>query len=688
MDKGTSIAKASIYGLSWWLLYGAVETVLMLCTELHQYPETAVMPWQWIPLTVLLAAYALVGTIAGAATGCLIHFVSRDPEVGIFQITTSITLTSAFALNGLLRGLQTTSQIFAVMVAIGLTSMFLVAVWSKPWRLRTIFVSNPLTISLLLLGVPWVYLAFNGRRRFAILCLLWMIIVVTAFIVHRMRGGRHVTPFRQLRAAFVICGLFVVVALFDRVTPQLRANASVPAPVPAKPNVVLITMDTVRADHMSLFGYAEDTTPNLREFARGASVYSNAIATSDFTLPGHASIFTGLYPSWHGAQTDTSLGKVPFTPLPPNSATLANTLFEKGYSTPAVVANYGFLTPEYGVMQGFSTLDRSRPAHLATPGLGRAMTIITTHLTGIDLRLRMYRRASDINQAVSGLLGQARGSKRPFFLFVNYMEAHAPYSPAQVFEARFRHGVSTPSLLTVDRHLLLDGTRRLSAADIDYLRSQYDAAIATEDALIADLIAQLRASDFYDETMIVITADHGESLGERDLWDHNLGTVYQEVTHIPLVIKYPKQQEPIQSHALVSQTDLLPTILHAVGVEPRAKTQGRDLRNYSCNDSCPVFIEARAGAWKTHNHLAQGDRTAVILDSMKYVFWTKGSPELYDLASDPREEKNTYVSGDDRAAPLAKLLENWMTTRPRRRAQSIKTDIGTVERLKSLGYVQ
>jgi arylsulfatase A-like enzyme len=297
--------------------------------------------------------------------------------------------------------------------------------------------------------------------------------------------------------------------------------------------------------------------------------------------------------------------------------------------------------------------------------------------------------AADINRRALPLLDQARDV--PFFLFLNYMDAHTPYVPGPPFDSRFPG--SDPHIEPASLNQLMlqvdCGKRQLTASEKRHLMAEYDGGIAAEDLAIETVLKRLRDLGLYDNTLIIITADHGDTFGEHDLMDHFLGFVYQDLVHIPLLIKYPGQHNPAESDDLVSQVDLMPTVLDLLKAAAPAQVQGRSLLRPAPNSGGVVYARGtRSSAVGGANPRFLGLRRAVFSGSLKLIAWTKGPSELYDLAADPTEQHNLYSPDDPRAVELSHRLQNLVADMPHHDFQSLKLDKSTVERLKSLGYVQ
>jgi arylsulfatase A-like enzyme len=489
----------------------------------------------------------------------------------------------------------------------------------------------------------------------------------------------------------VVAGALLATCLLLHQEPY-RATRRSPASIPpGKPNIMLVTLDTVRADHMSLYGYERDTTPNLSKLAEEASVYTRAIAPGDMTLSSHASIFTGLYPSWHKTHFDPAhpAGR----PLDGKYPVLPEILSAKGFDSIGIAANYLFLGAGFGLDRGYSYYDVSA----ATPFLGATRSFfLRQRIRNILIRFSepwrydpVFRRAGEINDAALTLLRREKAEARNFFLFLNYMDAHSPYLPPGQFATRYPgvdRGIPSGHYdgilkdVVTRKHHLSDRERR-------HFMSQYDAGIAYMDASIGTLIDGLKQEGLYENTLLIITADHGEAFGERDLMGHAL-SVYQDEVHVPLIVHYPKQQNHVAVDTPVSLVDLLPTIMEVLGYNTPKDVQGRSLLKRS-SDGDPVFSETFAhplmSAWSPR---FQRNAQCIISGSMKFIHSSNGARELYDLASDPNEEHNLAV--ESASAPLEARLGDFFKAAgaPDRRATPARVNTQTVERLKSLGYIQ
>jgi arylsulfatase A-like enzyme len=456
----------------------------------------------------------------------------------------------------------------------------------------------------------------------------------------------------------------------------------------SRPNVVLVTMDTVRADHLSLYGYRRDTTPFLEELANRATVYTNAIATSDFTPPTHASLFTGLYASWHGAHFDPP-GYVAGRALPAGHPTLASILAKNGYRTAAVVANWGGLSPRFGLDRGFQLYDARKPKLVTDPRFirGAFANFLGAFVCTSDLDAR-FRRAGEINGTVSTVLNHLARERRSFFLFVNYMDAHVPYAPPRrycnIFEPRASHS-SVYNYAALEQRVM---TRRqpINAQERAQLVSQYDAGIRYLDSQLAVLFGRLKELGLFDNTLIIVCADHGEAFGARDLMQHGV-SVYQDEVHVPLIIKYPHQSEPRVVRDFVSQVDVLPTVLDVIGIEPPKLVQGVDLRAPQIPEGRYLVSESFCWMDKFDHRLERVER-AIFCGNLKLITSTRGPRGLYDLELDPHELRDLSGADPDDEEHLGSELKGWVQRIPAPSGGSTRGDERLLNVLRSLGYVQ
>jgi arylsulfatase A-like enzyme len=680
------ICSGALYGCAAWIVYGTVELALSAGIQLLQNPEMVLLGWQWRLIAMVFGVYAGVGLILGAAFGAIIAVAGVAPSPWNVESAASLTVLLAFGANLVSAWPLARSEQIALALTVLLGIAIAASLFSKNLHQRVLGLSGPFAVALLLLSIPWVSreaLGANyssGLRTALALFVAATLALLARFKRHR-QGGR--TPSALAHAAFALLLLtaFSAAAAVRHRPPAMHPDTST-ANATNKPNVVLVTMDTVRADHTSLYGYSRDTTPKLVELASTATLYTRAIGASDYTFPTHAAIFSGLYPDFQGA--------VWADVLPGNITTLADVLRSKGYWTAECVANYGMLGPQEGLAKGFAASDWRRAVPLSTADsvianrrhpyyLREAAIRILGTAVNVDYFVRYTRNAPDINQCASGVLDEAAQRSAAFFLFVNYMDAHAPYTPDAPFDSRFP-GVDRRFRAASYRRVKEEvnaGKRRLQPWEKTHLVSQYDAGISEVDWAVGGLLEKLRTLGLFENTIVIVTSDHGEAFGERGLLEHKVNNLNQELISVPLIVKYPDQHDARRSNQLLSQVDLMPTVLDVLHIAPPAPMEGRSLLT-AAPDATDVFSET-AG---------YGNRRAIISGSLKLISSKPSGFELYDLASDPDEQRNLYSSDNPATAELTKKLDAWVAARPRQKGPQKKLDPASVERLKSLGYVQ
>jgi arylsulfatase A-like enzyme len=542
--------------------------------------------------------------------------------------------------------------------------------WLAPW-----VDFNPIVLALILISPMWVStdgleaFSFNTRVAGAAVAL------VALCIVNRMlRAVRRWPAHLHFVSGLGVLALMVLSCGFKSGDHKLRPTVRVPSqPDPQRPPVVFVSLDTTRADHTSVGGYSRNTTPNLVRFAAGATVYPNAVAAYDMTLASHASMFTGVYPSWHGA---TLMAGRP-APLDDRLPTLAGTLGKKGYFTAAVVANTAYLIPRWGLLRGFAYYDCQHAIKLLTGEwpfeLRQGVRSLLSWFISTDDFDVVFRRGEEVNQAVFRTMSDTAVRDRSFLLFVNYMDAHTPYLPPEPYDSEF---LGEQPLVPFAKYQEVSHHRGSFTRD-EYARlaAQYDGGVAYEDHSFGQLMKWLKEHDLYDRALIIAVGDHGEALGERSgNLGHGLSSVHSEEMSVPLLIKYPHQTEGAVVSTPVSHVDLLPTILDTLDYEIPGHIQGRSLYRTETLNGREILGESQLSR-------------ALVYNGMKLIVHAGGQRELYDLAHDPEELQNLYPGGDQKAAPMEAAFRIWTQKIPGVRAQS-PMDLRELRRLKSLGYLQ
>ncbi len=427
---------------------------------------------------------------------------------------------------------------------------------------------------------------------------------------------------------------------------------------PAAP-IVLVVLDTVRADHLALYGYSRDTMPRLDRFSRSHCVWAKrAVANAPASLETHASMFTGLYPPRHGARKASSHAGGPYVPLHSAFNTLPETLMNAGYWTVGLSANMGPLDPSFGLSQGFSTYKADpSPLKRRSPWIGLVSRIpIPSSIEGaawvasrISLNAVMERRADQIAKEAIAVLSQAR---EPLFLFVNFLDAHAPYLPPAAYLDHFPGRSSRIPLgqshAVEDVAALLNQQRSLSPAERAHLDALYDSELGFLDSQLGLLLETLERHPRFDEMLIVILGDHGESLGEHHLLGHSLH-LYGELLSIPFIVKPGKGSAPAAAgtgmDGIWQSVDVFPMVAAHAGLPARDGLDGAPWgfgRTVAFAWSYPFPEHVRS----KHPRFGRPLRS-VESGGMKLIANDVGRMELYDLLADPGETRDLSAQRTD-----------------------------------------
>ena len=433
-----------------------------------------------------------------------------------------------------------------------------------------------------------------------------------------------------------------------------------------RPNVLLITIDTLRRDHCSVYGYAHDTTPHLRRVAKAGVRFDLAYAPTSTTGPTHASILTGLYPQAHRVVKNG-------VDLAAHNETLAEILAAQGYQTIGIVSSF-VLQASFGYGQGFSVYQDDFDAATASAPVST--------WEGHDVEKGFDRRADATTRRAIRWLWEGRDRERPFFLFVHYFDPHSPYEAPGAFAQRFPPPDPGPG----------EGIQA-SLAFRQAVRN-YDGEVAFTDQEIARLLDAIEREGLSEKTLVVITADHGEGLMDHGAMLHGLD-LYEENVRVPLLLRWPDR---IPAGRVLTQpvelVDLAPTILDLIGVESSKAFQGRSLAASLRGDEPldpdrPIYLYRRHfDAEYADGTYVKGRQFGIRWGRWKYIDASdQGRTELFDLASDPQERTDRSRSDADQAARLAEKLTEWRRSHTSDPAIREISD-GDREALEALGYIE
>ncbi len=430
-------------------------------------------------------------------------------------------------------------------------------------------------------------------------------------------------------------GSFAVIQTWTYATERF-AIAKLPPPTAAGPrNVVVIVVDTLRSDHLSSYGYSRVTSPNIDRLAREGVVFENAFSASSWTFPSHASMLTGRYPREHGAETGLRA-------LDDRFPTVAEAFEAHGRRTAAFSANRAFFTRRLGLGRGFIHFEdifSSLADAVARTTYGRLGLTHVVRRLGFEDELGR-KRATEVSSAALKWIDTA-GPQRPFFVFLNYFDVHDPYTPPEPFLDRFtkpgyRGGIINEFVGRYAPHL----TPAQLQGEID----AYDGAIAYVDASIGDLIAGLNSRGLLDQTLVVITSDHGESFGEHGLFLHR-NALYRATLQVPLIFYWRghipggvRIAQPVSNAALAAT-------LGGFLDQNQSKFPGPSLSRLwegSTQEKWPLpAAELAHLPFEFVNSPCRYGRMESLLDShWHYIVHEKYGAELYEWKQDPVETKN------------------------------------------------
>ncbi len=468
--------------------------------------------------------------------------------------------------------------------------------------------------------------------------------------------GSHVAPLTpRLRVGFVL-------ALTLTLPTWAHAQAPAPSPSAKRPPIIVISLDTLRADHVGAYGYERDTTPHLDRFADDAVLFENAFTAGGGTLPAHMTLLTGLPPDLHGVTAQSG------TVLEARRVTLAEALRKAGYRT-AGFTGAGYVRARWGFNQGFDAFDDA----------GRGFEQI-------------------LPKALAWLDAQ---DARPPFLFLHTLDIHSdwdqlPYDAPAPYRDRFVASSYSGSFTGCRKELcaskLLAGLNQESRkGDVDlktyftpeeirYITDLYDGGVAYTDARFGQLIAALRERGLYDDAIIAIVSDHGEEFLDHGMMLHE--QVYDEIVRVPVLVKLPTGQSGgSRVTGLVAMMDVMPTILEASNTPSPPGMVGESL--------IPLIDRRRAGRPLVHIY---GIPEKLRTPKWSLIHPADGQNELYDLKRDPGETKNIAATRGEVVQTLTKRLESIKLaqslagTKPSKKT-AVELTPEVVEQLKALGYL-
>ncbi len=456
-----------------------------------------------------------------------------------------------------------------------------------------------------------------------------------------------------------------------------RASESPAHDKPQRPNVVLISIDTLRADHVSAYGYSRKTTPNLDALAAGGVLFEQAISSTSWTLPSHAAILTGLADSVHGA-TDTD------KPLDESRTTLAERLKALGYTTAGFFAG-PYLHPIFGFGQGFDTyVDCTSYADFNDQRAAQTGTI-----EGPDVWQRSQHDVT--NPRLYGEVRKWLDSKPdgPFLLFMHMWDVHFDFVPPPPYDKMFDPEYT--GTITGEKFFFNPAVNpNMPRRDLEHLIALYDGEIAWTDEHVGKLIGDLQRLGVYDDTLFIVTADHGTAFFEHGQRAHRNG-LWDELVHVPLIVRWPKQVDAGRRVATQVRTiDIVPTVLALLGEPHPPEVMGQSLRPLLAGREMVTRLPAISEL------LTLGLKLRSIRRADYKLIWDEETDggNVFDLHADPGELHalpRADLAQVKRALEEYRAALHWLdefrAAQPAKGTSSSTIPPGVLERLRSLGYV-
>jgi len=453
-------------------------------------------------------------------------------------------------------------------------------------------------------------------------------------------------------------------------------------------NVLLITIDTLRRDHLGCYGNSEVRTPEIDKLAGEGVLFSNCVAQVPITLPSHSSILTGTYPTSHGVH-DNGIYR-----LKSDAMSIAEMLKERGYVTSAFVSAFP-LDASFGLDQGFDLYD-DRLIDRNSFYFGRIADSYA--LADLMERVGIYhpvviaeRKAAETTDRVLQWLDAV--GDRPFFLWVHLFDPHNPLNPPSAFEDIYVSGELRDLIGSKEKRDLIRSIRDFTgyeadSPEISYMKALYKAEVSYTDHHVGRIIDRLDTLGLSKRTLVIFTADHGQSLCEHDYIGHS-GALYAQTVNVPLIMRYPDRlPSGLRVDGLVQGVDVVPTILELLGLTPIEKVQGESLLSLIGPEKRGAF-EPVAYLETLHSAKADERFRGLIVGGWKLIRSEDGSvKKLYHVASDPEELMDFSEVETGRMEAMEGLLDRLVgETGAGVEGERIPVDSATREILRSLGYV-
>jgi arylsulfatase A-like enzyme len=515
---------------------------------------------------------------------------------------------------------------------------------------------------------------------------------IVKLLLEQLEGRTTTNRLRIGASVFLVVGMVVLFYGLPRITGRSGLVYGKATRIPfeglsaKRPNIIFILVDTLRADHLPMYGYSRQTAPNLTALSTTGVTAVRMYAPAAATRPSVASIFSSLYPAVHKTNHERDF-------LPDSVVTLAESLRDAGYQTFGVSANAN-VSSVFGFAQGFDAYYLSRPESAFR--LTRMGSVLEDVLSKETMAF-LTREETEIKAeagAITDFTLRWVGSNfsGPSFLYVHFLDPHWPYNPPPPFDKSFDHRRDPPLRARRVEPLQLIATDQ-NRAEIGHTIDRYDGEILYNDQEIGRLLAGLKQLGILDNALVIVTSDHGE-----EFWEHNQGghdkTLYEEVVHVPFIMSWPGQIAPGSAYLeMVNLVDVMPTVLDFLGIKPSAGIQGFSFAKQITRDAPPnpqrKFFAQQINSQRSIE-MVRHQRNKFI----RHLHGPRaGQEEFYDLQRDPLERTNLIGIAGSQATAWRKELEafNKLVRQPDlwfEKQQIKELDEEMIRALRALGYLQ
>lgn len=494
------------------------------------------------------------------------------------------------------------------------------------------------------------------RRNVILLAILLAVYLAVLVSIRGWRGARDTLPFLQLPRphALLLVGPALVFLINGAISTAFRSSSQDAAPV-----VLLLVVDSLRADHLGCHGYGRNTTPEIDALARDSVLFRQAISQGTYTKTSIASLLTGRLPHQHGVFGDK--GKQTVGVLPAAERTLPELLQERGFLTAAWIKN-PHLRRSTGFNQGFVAFHENQ------------------------------RSIESIHRAFLGWLPRV-SARTPFFAYLHYLDLHDPYKPRPPFDTLFGHGGDPYAELDLPRwgavlREIESGRLALTPERTERMKALYDGQIRYVDGEIGHLLRELKRRGMYDRALIVLTADHGDGFMEHGFLSHGRAP-YEELVRVPLLVKLPGSRHAGREvGGQVRLIDVLPTVLEEMGAEPPRRAEGCSLLGLL--DPGPTREEAGCFTYALSAHGTSPSAVWISArtERHKYIYHPDKGGLFFDLAADPKERHDLSGTPGPALEHLRSKALAVAGLRLKEDRMRQELDPETIRELKALGYIQ